>query len=105
MSKPTIDTLTEHKYTRKCLLHEIGKCDIIIHTNRLNQKFCCDTHRYEWHNNMRALFKRVSFLEEKMATVIKSCNEFGKSIESISNTTKGLRGVLKTITPDCEELQ
>lgn len=66
MSKATSDTRKEYKYTRKCLLHEIKKCNTIIHTNRINQKFCCDSHRYTWHNNMKALFKRVSKLEERV---------------------------------------
>ena len=63
MSNATKNTLKTYKYTRKCLLHEIKKCDVVIHTNRINQKFCCDDHRYQWHNNVRALFRRMTLLE------------------------------------------
>ena len=82
MSKSTSGTQKTYKYHRKCLLHEIKKCNVIIHTNRINQKFCCDEHRYMWHNSMRALFRRVALVEKQNEKIIEILNDhIGMRIE------------------------
>ncbi len=62
------------KYTRTCDLNLIKKCSVEFKTNRKNKRFCCDDHRYQWHNSMKALFKRVSILEETLKIGTESFN-------------------------------
>ena len=57
------------KYTRKCDLNLIKECDVIFKTNRKNRRFCCDDHRYKWHNSMKAFFHRVKVLEKSFLAI------------------------------------
>lgn len=105
MKKSTHDKQKQFAYTRKCLLHEIKKCNKIIHTNRINQKFCCDSHRYQWHNSMKALFRRVTKLEITVDGLERTSKAFGENMDSLINSMKVLSGILKTIAPDYEDLK
>lgn len=57
-------------YHRKCKLDKIKECPVTFHTNRKNKMFCCDKHRYKWHNNIRSLFKRMSLLEKTVESIM-----------------------------------
>ncbi len=85
MKKSTLDKQRQFAYTRKCLLHKIKKCNKIIYTNRINQRFCCDDHRYQWHNSMKALFRRVSILEETLKIGTESFNNLAYAFARACN--------------------
>lgn len=88
MTKPN----KSFKYEHTCDLNLIKECSVTFKTNRKNRRFCCDAHRYIWHNNMKALFRRMSILEESMK---KAFSDLGYAIEKNTEALKKLKNSLK----------
>ena len=65
---------SDFKYYKRCRLNKIKECDVFFYTNRKNRDFCCDAHRYQWHNSMKALFKRVGRIEKNQEEIIEILN-------------------------------
>lgn len=87
-------------YTRTCKLNKIKECSINFTTNKKNKVFCCDQHRYQWHNNLKALFKRMSRVEEVIKDVKEAYSKLGEIItESIvsSDTFKETLGKIEKV--------
>lgn len=104
MTKSTNDTLKKSTYTRKCLLHEIGKCNVIIHTNKINQKFCCDEHRYEWHNNIKAFFRRMTKIEKELARIVLTVSDMKYAFAKLASIiTESFGDPLEKIAEFLEE--
>ena len=53
------------KIHRACKLGKIKECDVSFDTNIKTKLFCCDDHRYRWHNNLKTLFRRMVRIEKK----------------------------------------
>lgn len=60
---------TEFKYHRTCKLGKIKECSVVFHTNIKTKLFCCDDHRYRWHNNLKTLFRRMVGIEDSFENV------------------------------------
>lgn len=79
---------TEFKHTRTCKLERIKECSVVFHTNIKSKLFCCDDHRYRWHNNLKSLFGRVTKVEENQEKIISILNDhIGMRIAQNGNIT------------------
>ncbi len=80
------------KYTRTCKLEKIKECSVVFHTNIKSKLFCCDDHRYRWHNNLKTLFRRVVKIEDSFEDIKKAFSDlvtvivesFGDPLEKIA---------------------
>ncbi len=63
------------KIHRTCKLGKIKECDVSFDTNIKTKLFCCDSHRYKWHNNLRSLFRRMVKIENNQEKIIELLND------------------------------
>lgn len=68
------------RFTRTCKLGKIKECSVIFHTNIKSKLFCCDDHRYRWHNNLKSLFRRMVKLEDSFESVKKAFSKLAKAL-------------------------
>ena len=68
------------RYTRACKLEKIKECSVVFHTNIKSKLFCCDSHRYRWHNNLKTLFRRMVKIEDSFEDIKKAFSKLAEVI-------------------------
>lgn len=86
----------EFKYTSTCKLEKIGECSVVFHTNIKSKLFCCDSHRYRWHNNLKSLFRRMVKIEDSFEDIKGAFSKLaGVIIESFGDPLKKIAKFLE----------
>ncbi len=93
MTEPT----NTPKIHRTCKLGKIKECDVSFDTNIKAKLFCCDDHRYRWHNNLKTLFRRMVKIEDSFEDIKGAFTRTGKVITEAIMTARPFREFLEKL--------